>query len=51
MKGYTIDCNYIIPVKKIMQTLRLPRPRRKQYLQGDGETLPIILYTVKGWDI
>ena len=38
-KGYTIDCTYLIEVKRLM----LPRPKpRTRSLDGDGETLPII---------
>lgn len=38
MKGYTIDCNFLIRVKDIMN---LPRPTRKHII-NDGEYLPII---------
>lgn len=37
MKGYTIDCTYLIEVKHLM----LPRPS-KRITDVDGETLPII---------
>ncbi len=46
-----IDCNYIVKVKELMEKVKLPTPRKKGYLQGDGEILPIVLYTVKGWDV
>ena len=46
-----IDCKYIVKVKDLMEKAKLPTPRKREWLQGDGETLPIVLYTVKGWDI
>ena len=43
IKGYTIDCRYVIRVSELMECLKLPYPRRKQkYLVNDGEVLPII---------
>ena len=36
-KGYTIDCTYLIEVKRLM----LPRPS-KRIIDNDGEKLPII---------
>ena len=36
-KGYTIDCTYLIEVKRLM----LPRPS-KRIIDSDGEKLPII---------
>ena len=41
MKGYTIDCNYIIRVKDHM--LRKPT---KKLLDSDGSVLPLILIEV-----
>ena len=44
MKGYTIDCNYVVRVSHLMELLHLPYPRRRQnVLINDGERLPIIL--------
>ncbi len=37
---------YLIRVKDLM----LPRPTPKDYLEDNDEKLPIIRYTVKGWD-
>ena len=51
MKGFTVDCKYIVKVKDLMEKAKLPTPWKKRYLQGDGEILPIVLYTVKGWDV
>ena len=40
-KGYTIDCKYI---RRVNDYMTLPRPRkRRMYLIGDGEILPIII--------
>ena len=39
MKGYTIDCKYLVKVVDFMY----PRPTMKQYLLGDGEILPLII--------
>ena len=38
--------DYLIRVRDLM----LPRPTPKDYLEDNDETLPIIRYTVKGWD-
>lgn len=43
MKGYIIDCRYVIRVTDLMECLHLPYPRRKNELINDGEILPIIL--------
>lgn len=51
MKGMIIDCRYVVKVKELMEKAKLPTPRKKEYLMGDGEILPIVLYTVKGWDV
>ena len=42
MKGYTIDCKYIVRVSKLMENLELPRPNKK-LLDSDGSKLPLIL--------
>ena len=42
MKGYIIDCRYVIRVCDLMECLKLPYPRRKNELINDGERLPII---------
>ena len=42
MKGYTIDCRYVIRVSKLMENLELPRPNKK-LLDNDGSKLPLIL--------
>ena len=41
MKGYTIDCNYIVRVKDLMKISKLPRPRKK-LLDSDGSKLELI---------
>ena len=41
MKGYTIDCNYIVRVKDLMEMAKLPRPR-KRLIDNDGSILPLI---------
>ena len=38
--------DYLIRVRDLM----LPRPTPKDYLEDNDEKLPIIRYTVKGWD-
>ena len=38
--------DYLIRVKDYM----LPRPTPKDYLEDNDEILPIVRYTVKGWD-
>lgn len=43
MKGYIIDCDYIICVKKLMKDFDLPFPKKKCFLKGDDELLPLIL--------
>jgi hypothetical protein len=40
-KGFTIDCNYIIRVSKLMRIAELPRPTKK-LLDSDGTILPLI---------
>ena len=42
MKGYTIDCNYVVRVKDLMKIAELPRPTRR-LLDCDGSRLPLIL--------
>jgi hypothetical protein len=42
MKGYTIDCKYVVRVKNLMRIANLPRPR-KRLLDSDGTRLPLIL--------
>ena len=42
MKGYTIDCRYIVRVKDLMKIAELPRPTRR-LLDCDGSRLPLIL--------
>ena len=42
MKGYTIDCKYIIRVSDLMQDVYLPRPTKKNVIVNYGEVLPII---------
>ena len=44
--GTNIDCKYIVRVRKLMEIARLPRPRKRTHLKGDGEILPIV---VVGW--
>ena len=41
-----MSTDYLIRVKDYM----LPRPTPKDYLEDDNEHLPIIRYTVTGWD-
>ncbi len=43
MKGYTIDCRYIIRVRDYMP---LPRPV-KRLLDSDGTRLPLITVTTE----
>lgn len=38
--------DYLIRVRDLM----LPRPTPKDYLEDNDEILPIVRYTVKGWD-
>ena len=45
MKGYTIDCNYIVRVSDLMKKVELPRPRKR--MTGDAEFLPIISVEVE----
>ena len=42
MKGFVIDCNFLIRVCDLMEQLRLPYPRRRNTLVNDDEILPII---------
>ena len=44
MKGYTIDCDYLIRVKDYQE--QLPRPR-KRLLDSDGTILPLITIEVE----
>lgn len=44
MKGYTIDCDYLIRVKDYYK--KLPRPRKK-LLDIDGTVLPLISIEVE----
>lgn len=44
MKGYSIDCDYLIRVKDHMP---LPRPD-KRLVDCDGSRLPIVLVSVYG---
>ena len=46
MKGYIIDCDYIIQVKELMTLL--PKPR-KRLLDSDGTRLPLISIEVELW--
>lgn len=41
MKGYIIDCKYVIRVKDLMRIAELPRPNRK-LIDSDGTILPLI---------
>ena len=43
MKGFTVDCRYVVKVSKLMGLLHLPYPRRRNVIINDGEVLPIIL--------
>lgn len=44
MKGYIIDCKYVVRVSELMKIINLPAPRKKtRYLKGDGELLPLIV--------
>lgn len=45
MKGYIIDCDYLIRVKDYQE--QLPRPRKKQLLDIDGSILPLITVEVE----
>lgn len=47
MKGYTIEGEYLYPVRMYMERLHIPRPRlrrpRRKYLtDSDGSRLPVI---------
>lgn len=51
MKGYSIDCNYLVKVSELLQedeveqskSCRLPRPHKKTFfIRRDGEILPLI---------
>ena len=45
MKGYIIDCDYVIRVKDYMERVELPRPTlRENVIVNDGEVLPIVLF-------
>ena len=41
MKGYTIDCRYVVRVSDLMKISKLPRPRKK-LLDSDGSKLKLI---------
>jgi len=47
MKGFQIDCNYLIPVCDKMKEAHLPSPRLKRpnrkLLDVDGSRLPLIV--------
>ena len=47
MKGYTIDCDYLINVKDVMELALLPVPRRR-LRDTDGTRLPIITVDIGG---
>ena len=52
MKGYSIDCNYLVKVAELLkndseveakETNSLPRPHKKTFfIMKDGEILPLI---------
>ena len=43
MKGFIVDCNYVVRVKEIMWDVNLPYPRKKSNVLWNGdESLPII---------
>ena len=41
-----MNTEYLIRVRDLM----LPRPTPKDYLEDNDEILPIVRYTVQGWD-
>ena len=41
MRGYTIDCRYVVRVCDLMKIAELPRPTKK-LLDSDGTILPLI---------
>ena len=41
MKGYIIDCDYVVRVCDLMKMAELPRPTKK-LLDSDGTILPLI---------
>lgn len=43
MKGFIVDCKLVVRVKDLMEVLNLPTPRKRVYLKGDGELLPLII--------
>ena len=47
-KGYTIDCKYIIRVKKLMEEEDLPRPTRR-LTDVDGTRLELITVECEVW--
>ena len=47
MKGYIIDCAYIIKVSELMKPL--PRPVKK-LIDNDGTLLPLITVTTELWE-
>ena len=43
VKGYSIDCRYVVRVSELMKNINLPAPRKRtKFLINDGEILPII---------
>ena len=42
MKGYIIDCDYVVRVCDLMKIAELPRPN-KRLIDSDGSILPLIL--------
>lgn len=53
--GVNIDCNYMVPVRKIMEYSELPsprlrRPKRRILKDIDGSILPLITVTCEDID-
>jgi hypothetical protein len=46
MEPRKMRTDYLIRVRDLM----LPRPTPKDYLEDNDEILPIVRYTVQGWD-
>jgi hypothetical protein len=46
MESWKMRADYLIRVRDLM----LPRPTPKDYLEDNDEILPIVRYTVQGWD-
>ena len=42
MRDSTINYNFVIRVKHLMELLQLPYPRRRNVIKNDDEILPII---------